>query len=144
MRHTRSQGLITLGISEVEKRLIGIEIKLFIRKTITIIIIITNSIMDDKYEQIVIPLGGRLMHFLPFWKKITKDKNILDMITGLHIPLNDFQPQIHIPRNIVMNSEECKFVDEKIKELLNDKCIERTDYDVITQLRCMILRTWEQ
>ena len=33
-----------------------------------------------------VPLAGRLKHFLPAWKKLTRDKEILNMVNGLKFP----------------------------------------------------------
>ena len=82
--------------------------------------------MDSKQH---LPLGGRLKHFIPFWENITNDKIVLDMLDGLKVPLIDFKRQTKMPRHINMNKEEMKFVDQKIVELLKDKCIVKTKFD---------------
>ena len=36
-----------------------------------------------------LPVGGRLQYFMKFWKHLTSDPNILDMISGMPLELTD-------------------------------------------------------
>ena len=76
-----------------------------------------------------IPLGGRLRHFKKFWRTITKNKEVWDMIDGLSIPLECICKQAKFPHQIKMDKKEEKFVDDKITELFRDKCISETSFD---------------
>ena len=72
------------------------------------------------------PLGGRLHHYLPFWRKLTRDKFVLDAIQyGIHIPLVGRVRQVKFPHEIKMNEIQCRFVDSKLNELLENRCIVR-------------------
>ena len=85
-----------IPLTEEANLLTGININNLLTKRTIIIKIIVKIIMAKQPEKRLlqdIPLGGRLKEFLPFWRSVTKDKNILQMIKGLHIPLEDFQPQ---------------------------------------------------
>ena len=75
-----------------------------------------------------LPLGGRIAHFLPFWRKITRDQFVLNCVKGIEIDFNG----IHVhqnkkPRQIDMSRTECKFIDNELKKLCRDKVIEKVD-----------------
>jgi hypothetical protein len=40
------------------------------------------------------PLGGRLRHFLNFWRKLTRDPEILHIIMGVSIPFTALPTQM--------------------------------------------------
>ena len=44
--------------------------------------------MSSDSSSVHVSLGGRLQYFLSFWKTITNDVFILDMIKGVHIPFD--------------------------------------------------------
>lgn len=64
--------------------------------------------------------AGRLSDFLPVWKRLTSDFEILDTISGLHIDFVDFFcDQKTLPTQIPMNQTQVKAVDGEIEKLLN-------------------------
>ena len=72
--------------------------------------------------------GGRVRHFLPFWKSITSDKYILSLVAGIHVPFIDSPPkQQFIPKQLSMSEEEMMFVDAEIAHLLRTGCIRKLD-----------------
>ena len=70
-----------------------------------------------------VPVGGRLKHFLPQWKALTSDPFILNMVTGMDIPLENRQPQVSIPPELVFSEAEKQAADEQIQTLLNKRAI---------------------
>ena len=69
------------------------------------------------------PLGGRLKYFLPFWKTICTDRRILNLIRGVKFEFDTPPHQDKLPRQIKMNKEEEKAMDDKIAELLANESI---------------------
>ena len=69
-------------------------------------------------------LGGRLQHFFPFWHSICKDHRVLSIILGAKFEFNEeFCYQEKLPRVLKMSQAEHQFMDDKIKELLQDGSI---------------------
>ena len=69
------------------------------------------------------PLGGRLRHFLPFWKTICTDRKILDLIKGVKFEFETKPVQSKFPRQIKMSKIEEEAMDSKIEELLSNNSI---------------------
>ena len=86
-----------------------------------------------KYRQSLdtIPLGGRLFYFKKFWQTITNNKEVLDIVDGLCIPFECIYKQAKFPHQIKMDKQEKKFIDDKITELLRDKCISEISFDPV-------------
>lgn len=66
-----------------------------------------------------------MKHFLHQWKRITNDKEILNMVAGWIIPFNQHPPQMTM-RNINMSKEEKKLVDIEVINLLGKGAIQQT------------------
>ena len=63
-------------------------------------------------------------YFLPFWRKITRDSFVLKAVAqGITIPLVSKVSQLKMPYEIKMSDEQRSFVDNKIKSLLDSRCI---------------------
>ena len=67
-------------------------------------------------------LGGRLRYFTNFWKKITKDRYVLNTIQGLKLEFyEDIIPcQDKLPHLIQMNEEEKDFMNRKIPQMIEN------------------------
>ena len=80
----------------------------------------TDSVID-------LPLGGKIKHHFQFWTTFCNNKNILSSVAGHKIPfINEKEvKQGKRPKEYRMSSEQSKFVDGEIKQLLQDKCIKR-------------------
>ena len=70
-----------------------------------------------------IPMGGCLKHFLPHWKKVTSDRNILQMVQGMKLDLLDFPKQNKPPQKIKFSPDEKSMAEEQIKTLLQKGAI---------------------
>ena len=70
-----------------------------------------------------IPMGGHLKHFLSYWKKVTSDRNILQMIQGVKLDLLDFLKQNKPLQQIKFSPEEKSAAEEQIKTLLQEGTI---------------------
>ena len=70
-----------------------------------------------------VPVRDQLKHFLPQWKAITSDPFILNMITGMDIPLENRHSQDSIPPELVFSEAEKQAADEQIPALLNKHAI---------------------
>ena len=68
-------------------------------------------------------IGGRLRHFLPFWKTITTDYKILNMIKGIKFDFTRKFTQKKIPKQIVLSPAGTQFMECKIAELLKNGSI---------------------
>ena len=69
-------------------------------------------------------LGGRIRHYLLFWKQITCDKLILNQVQGVKLEFASFpRRQIKLPHDINMTKEEMLFVNKKIAQLLANDSI---------------------
>ena len=68
--------------------------------------------------------AGRLRHFLSFWKTLTRDKNILNTVSGLKIEFKDLPVQKFVPSEYKHTEQEMKFLDSEIVKLLEKGIIE--------------------
>ena len=69
-------------------------------------------------------IGGKVRHFLPFWCTICKDKYILALLKGIHVPFVNKAPiQKSLPHELKMSEEEMTFIDQELQHLLNMGCI---------------------
>ena len=74
--------------------------------------------------QEVKPLEGWLPEFFNFWRSVTSDKEILSVVKGL--TLNTCGKASHTtPRQLNMSKEMKQSTNRKIKQLLQDACIEQ-------------------
>ena len=81
-----------------------------------------NQNLQDK------PLGGRIRHFEDKWKKLTRNKHILQCVTGCRLNLKSKPLQIKKPSQIKFNFEEQKALQKMINELEKDKVIEKCKF----------------
>jgi hypothetical protein len=64
------------------------------------------------------PLAGRIQKFLVNWKKVSNDPNILNIVKGWEIPLEEIPVQTRIPNNVNMSSVEERATDLEIESML--------------------------
>ena len=84
--------------------------------------------------------AGNLTTFLPKWRSITSDREILDMITGTTIDFR-YQPVQHRPPAIREFSDtESEIIETEIKKLLNKGVIVRTDRETDDFISPIFLR----
>ena len=76
-------------------------------------------------ERPEIPVGGRLKLFSSRWAKLTSDPNVLDIVSGMHIELDDIPKQTRFPQQIIVTQEEQAAASEHIQSLLDKKAIVR-------------------
>ena len=69
------------------------------------------------------PLAGRTQKFLENWKKITRDRAILDIVKGWEIPLLEAPIQGKLPQAVRMNCEEELAMDLEIESMLTKGAI---------------------
>ena len=72
-------------------------------------------------------LGGRLRHFLPFWRTICSDHKVLDYIKGVQFEFTQQVTQKKFPKPIHMSTEQIEFMDNKIVELVANGSIKKID-----------------
>ena len=69
--------------------------------------------------------GGRLSHFTPFWKEITQDKMILNIIEeGLQIEFENFPVQFAVPKVYKFENDKFQKIDQEIQKYLAKQIIE--------------------
>ena len=61
---------------------------------------------------------GRIRHFQNFWKEITYDKEVLDKVGGMKIPIKEFIPKRKFPYQIPFNKEEKTILNVEIQKML--------------------------
>ena len=76
-------------------------------------------------EQLV---GGRLKNYLPFWKTLTSDNYILQLVAGAKLEFNCPVRQ-NVPRPQIRCSHEDKYkIDLEVNKYLNSGIIERANH----------------
>jgi len=75
------------------------------------------------------PLGGRIRHYANKWRKLTKDKHILQCVTGCRLNLTSTPIQNKKPSQIKFNYEAQKALDLMIEELEKDEVIEKCNFE---------------
>ena len=70
-----------------------------------------------------IPVGGRLKLFKDEWFKISNDKEIRDMVSGMHISLDTVPVQKSIPKPLNMGNQQKQAARDQIATLLEKKAI---------------------
>ncbi len=64
------------------------------------------------------PLGGRLRHFVEFWRKIASSREVISIVLGAKIPFTMLPVQDRIPPQCVFNAEETLQVRKMVSDLL--------------------------
>ena len=71
-------------------------------------------------------IGGKVRHHLPFWRSICKDKYVLGLLKGIHVPFIHGPPsQKFLPHELKMTDDEKLFVAKELQHLLETGCIRR-------------------
>ena len=73
--------------------------------------------------------GGRVRHFIPFWKSFCHDREVLQILKGVQVEFEDNKrPKQRIfPHELKMSEEERTFVDTEIQNLLQNGFIKKLD-----------------
>ena len=69
------------------------------------------------------PLSGRLRKYINFWRTITSDRKVLQLIQGVKFEFESIPHQTKLPREIKMSLQEEQAMDEKVNELLANETI---------------------
>jgi hypothetical protein len=69
------------------------------------------------------PLGGRLRHFLNFWRKLTNDPEILKIVMGVSIPFTALPQQTLPPRPYPTDSETQNTLRTFVHDLVKNQVI---------------------
>lgn len=72
--------------------------------------------------------AGKVRYNILNWCKITSDMNILDIVTGINIPFDEFSVQCVIPRPIKVSDVENALIQREINSLLFKGVLEETSY----------------
>ncbi len=73
------------------------------------------------------PLGGRLRHFLNFWRKLTRDPEILRYVMGVSIPFTHLPSQTAPPRPYPVELELQPTIRDFVQDLLDTHVIVPVD-----------------
>jgi len=71
--------------------------------------------------------GGKIWFFQSNWRKLTKDRAILDMVQGFKIPLTQTPVQSKKPREIKLSEKERSAVSEEIDSMLSKGVISKAE-----------------
>ena len=74
-------------------------------------------------------LGGRLKFFKNYWRHLTHSRLILDTISGAKIEFTEEVNQEKEPRKLHFNEREQKFMNNKVKELLENGTLKDVTHD---------------
>ena len=74
-------------------------------------------------------VGGRLKFFQSKWFKLTNDPQVLDIVTGMHIELDDIPQQTKVPKEYFMSDQEISAAKEHIDSLLQKCAIVSCSHD---------------
>jgi hypothetical protein len=73
------------------------------------------------------PLGGRLRHFLPFWRRVTADPFILKTIIGVEVPFLRTPVQSRPTFQYNFNEHDASEVRREILWMLEQQIVKRVD-----------------
>ena len=80
-----------------------------------------HPILKKKFSKQKIPncpLAGRIKEFLPAWKLLTKDQELLALVEGYQIPFVKDPVKEKAPKVTKLNQEQQTQVDLEVKALL--------------------------
>ena len=72
-----------------------------------------------------VPLAGRLKYFLPAWKVLTQDRQMLSIVSGFEIPFTSEPVQIKEPVPIRLRLDQEKLIDVEVQEMLQKGAISK-------------------
>ncbi len=81
-----------------------------------------NLIEDDE-----VPIGGRLRHFAPFWRKITNSKHIIQTVLGAKIPFTSSPIPQEPPPPYHLTHEEFQLVEKEVRWMVAQKIVKPVD-----------------
>jgi hypothetical protein len=73
------------------------------------------------------PLGGRLRHFLSFWRKLTRDPEILHIVMGVSIPFTELPQQARPPRPYPTDENTHRTLKTFVEDLVKNQVIVPVD-----------------
>lgn len=74
--------------------------------------------------------GGRLSNFTPYWKTLTSDKMILNIVQdGLKIEFERLPVQDQIPKPYKFKAEKMQKIDEKMQQYLQKSIVEEAHFE---------------
>ena len=74
-----------------------------------------------------VPLAGRLKFFLPAWETLTKDSQVLGVVTGYKIPLLNTPIQKKLPiQNL--SQQQVQLVTNELQDLLRKGAIHKSSH----------------
>ena len=76
----------------------------------------------------ICPLAGRLKHFLPAWRLLTKDQSALSLEEGFKIPLLQEPKQMFPPTPQQWNKDQKELIDLEEKEMLEKGVISKVSH----------------
>lgn len=83
--------------------------------------------MDIPAQATHLPVGGRLMHFVTNWQKITKDPWVLEAIEGYKIEFHSEPAQGKPPGPVCLDQEQTQAMTQEIQELQKKGAISQVD-----------------
>jgi hypothetical protein len=75
-------------------------------------------IAKDKF-----PIGGRLRHFIDFWRKVTPNPNVLKTVLGVEIPFTATPVQRSVPFQYQFNEHDTNEVRRELKWMLEQNIV---------------------
>ena len=85
--------------------------------------------------------GGNIKHYVEQWQQLTSDPEILDIVTGMHIPFDSKPRQYSLPTQIDFSDEELVVIDTEIQSLLAKHVIEPCNIEHDDFISTIFVRT---
>ncbi len=82
-----------------------------------------------------VPIGGRLRHFVNFWRGLTNAKKVIQTVLGAKMPFTSEPTQEQFPEPYRLSREESKLVSDEVKWMLEQQIIhpvEKRDDQVVS------------
>jgi hypothetical protein len=69
------------------------------------------------------PIGGRLRHFISFWRRVSPDPNVLKTVLGVEIPFTQPPVQRRVPYQYQFNQHDMAEVRRELKWMLEQQIV---------------------
>ena len=92
-------------------------------------LVVSGEEVEEQESAVSTRVAGRISLFIDFWKLITSDKFILEVIEGLHIPFENFPSQNIAPKQINCSLNEKHAIDLELNKYVEKGIIEEVDHE---------------
>ena len=90
-----------------------------------------SPLLKHLFSKMAVPifsLAGRLKHFLPIWRLLTKDQSVLSLLEGFKIPLVQEPKQMFSPKSQQRNKDQKELIGLELKGMLEKEAISKVSH----------------